>query len=167
MVIAEKSINTLTKRVGVLTAYLALPLVGVVVYEVIMRYIFNAPTRWGFEATTFIYGVHYMLGFAYTHQVDGHVSIDVFEARLPRRPRTILRIIANIVIFIPTVGLLATWSVIYATTSWKMWEKASTSWAPPVYPFKAIMAIGFCLLFLQGISKLIGDFRSLKSTPSD
>lgn len=167
MVIIEKGINSLNERVGVLTAYLALPLIGVVVYEVIMRYLFNAPTSWAFEATTFIYGVHYMLGVAYTHQLDGHVAIDVFEARLPQKPRTILRLIVNLVIFIPTVGLLATWSIIYAATSWKMWEKASTSWAPPVYPFKTLMALGFVLLFLQGIAKLIGDFRSLKNPQTD
>ncbi len=111
--------------------------------------------------TTLIYGMHFMLGFAYTHKHDGHVAIDVFESRLPKRPRTILRIIVNLVVFTPTVGLLAVWSVIYAATSWQNWERASTSWAPPLYPFKTVMAIGFVLLFLQGISKLIHDFRSL------
>jgi TRAP-type mannitol/chloroaromatic compound transport system permease small subunit len=161
MLIIEQSINGLNERVGKLTSFLAIPLILVVVYEVMMRYLFNSPTVWGFEATTFIYGVHFVLGFAYTHKHNGHVAIDVFESRLPFRPRTILRIIVNLALFIPTVGLLSIWSVIYASTSWHNWEKASTSWAPPLYPFKTIMAIGFILLFLQGIAKLIGDFRSL------
>ena len=30
-----------------------------------MRYGFNAPTIWAFEATIFLYGVHFMLSFAY------------------------------------------------------------------------------------------------------
>ena len=162
MVIIEQGINSLNTWVGRMTAFLAIPLILVVAYEVAMRYIFNAPTSWAFEATTFIYGVHFALGFAYTHMHDGHVAIDVFESKLPARPRTIMRIIVNIVLFIPTVGLLATWSVIYASTSWQNWERASTSWAPPVYPFKTIMAIGFVLLFLQGLAKLIQDFRSFR-----
>ncbi|HEX9779554.1 MAG TPA: TRAP transporter small permease subunit [Geopsychrobacteraceae bacterium] len=164
MLIIERSIDALNEKVGVLTAYLALPLIGVVAWEVVMRYVFNAPTIWGFEATTFIYGIHFVLGFAYTHKHDGHVAIDVFEARLPQRPRTILRLATNLVIFIPTTGLIAIWSVIYATSSWKNLERASTSWAPPIYPFKTIMAIGFILLFLQGIAKLIHDFRSLRGS---
>lgn len=164
MLIIEQSINGLNERVGKLTSFLAIPLIIVVVYEVMMRYLFNSPTVWGFEATTFIYGVHFVLGFAYTHKHNGHVAIDVFETRLPFRPRTIMRIIVNLILFIPTVGLLATWAVIYASTSWQNWERASTSWAPPLYPFKTIMAIGFILLFLQGIAKLISDFRSLKTT---
>jgi len=163
MQIVANGIDRLNENVGKFTSYLALPLIVVVVYEVIMRYVFNAPTIWAFEATTLIYGCHFILGFAYTHKHDGHVSIDVFEARLPERGRTILRIIVNLLLFIPTVGLLAFQAVRYAASSWGNWELASTSWAPPLYPFKTIMAIGFLLLFLQGLAKLIGDFRSLKS----
>jgi len=157
-----QGINTLNQMVGRLTAYLALPLIAIVVYEVFMRYLFNAPTQWGFEATTLIYGAHFVLGFGYTLKHNGHVAIDVFESKLPNRKRTILRIIVNLVLFIPTVGLLSMGAIRYAATSWSNLELASTSWAPPIYPFKTIMAIGFTLLFLQGLAKLIEDFRALK-----
>jgi len=163
MLMVEKGINGLNERVGIYTSYLAIPLIVVVAYEVVMRYLFNAPTVWAFEATTFIYGVHYMLGIAYTHKHDGHVAIDVFEARLPKKPRTLMRIIVNLVLFMPTIGLLSAWSVIYAADSWQNWERASTSWAPPLYPFKTVMALGFVLLFLQGVAKLSADIRSLRS----
>ena len=164
MLIIEKGINGLNEKVGFYSSFLTIPLIAVVVYEVIMRYAFNSPTVWAFEATTLIYGVHYMLGLAFTHKHNGHVAIDVFESRLAPRPRTILRVIVSLIFFVPTVGLLATWSVIYAATSWQNWENASTSWAPPLYPFKTIMAIGFILLFLQGIAKLLADFRTLRGS---
>lgn len=157
-----RAIDVLNENVGYYTAFLILPLLGIVAYEVVMRYGFNAPTIWGFEATTFLYGVHFMLGLGFTHKHNGHVAIDVFEAKLPPHPRALLRIVVNLVLFVPTMGLMAIWSVIYAGTSWANWELASTSWAPPIYPFKTIMAIGFVLLFLQGIAKLIEDFHSLK-----
>ncbi|RME39919.1 MAG: TRAP transporter small permease subunit [Deltaproteobacteria bacterium] len=156
-------INRLNDITGRLTGYLALPLIAVVVYEVFMRYVFNAPTSWGFEATTFIYGMHFILGLGYTYKHNGHVAIDIFESRLPTKPRTILRIIVGLVLFLPTIGLFAIYSTIYAIDSWRIWEHASTSWSPPVYPFKTIMAIGFILLFLQGVAKLIEDFKSLGS----
>ena len=163
MVVIERTINTINQKIGLLTSYLALPLIIVVVWEVVMRYVFNAPTSWGFETTTFIYGVHFVLGFSYTHLHDGHVSIDVFEAKLPRKPRLILRLLTNLIIFMPAVGLITVWSVIYAADSWQNWERASTSWAPPLYPFKTLMAVGFILLLLQGVAKMIGDFRALKN----
>ena len=59
--IAKQSIHSTSSRAKV-SSLLVLPLLLVVIYEVIMRYVFNAPTIWGFEATTFLYGIHYMLG---------------------------------------------------------------------------------------------------------
>ncbi|SHI95751.1 TRAP-type mannitol/chloroaromatic compound transport system, small permease component [Malonomonas rubra DSM 5091] len=156
-------INRLNSTTGRFISYLTVPLILVVVYEVFMRYAFNAPTVWAFEATTLMYGCHFVLGFAYTHQHNGHVAIDVFESKLPLKPRTILRIVVNLLFFIPTIGMLSYYAIRYAITSWQVLERASTSWAPPLYPFKSIMAIGFTLLFLQGVAKLIEDFKSLGS----
>jgi TRAP-type mannitol/chloroaromatic compound transport system permease small subunit len=159
----ERALSALNEKIGFIASFLILPLVGVVVFEVMMRYGFNAPTVWAFEMTTFLYGMHYMLTLGYAHKYDGHVAIDVFEAKLPQKPRTLLRIITNLVIFIPTIGLFSIWSVIYASTSWQGWERASSSWAPPIYPYKTIMAIGFILLLVQGIAKLIHDIRALRN----
>jgi TRAP-type mannitol/chloroaromatic compound transport system permease small subunit len=164
MAFLDRAIDALNEKVGVTTAYLVFPLIGVVAYEVVMRYAFNAPTSWGFEMTTFIYGVHFILTLGFAHKHDGHVAIDIFESRLPHKPRTILRIIANLCLFIPTIGLLAIWSVLYAKTSWLDWEHASSSWAPAIYPYKTLMAIGFILFFLQGVARLIQDFRALRNT---
>jgi TRAP-type mannitol/chloroaromatic compound transport system permease small subunit len=163
MVRIDGIIDSLNENVGYYSALLIFLLVGVVSYEVVMRYGLNAPTRWAFEATTLLYGVHFMLALAYAHKHNAHVAIDVFEARLSSKLRTLLRIVTNLFLFLPTVGLLAIWSIIYASASWFNWEQASTSWAPPLYPFKTIMALGFILLWLQGVAKLIQDFRSLHS----
>lgn len=157
------AIDALNEKVGFYSSYLVLPLLAVVAWEVLMRYAFNAPTSWAFELTVFIYGVHYSLALAYAHKHDTHVAIDVFEARLSPRPRAILRIVANLVLFIPTIGLLAWYSCVLAANSWSQWELASSSWAPAIYPYKTLMAIGFVLFFLQGISKLLTDIRSLKN----
>ncbi len=156
-------IDAVIEFVGFYSAYLVLPLIGIVSYEVFMRYALGAPTSWAFELTVFVYGVHYMLALSYAHKHDGHVSIDVFQARLPERARNYVRIIANLVMFLPTIGLLTIWSFIYAATSWGMAERASSSWGPVIYPYKMIMAIGFLLFFLQGVAKLINDFRSLRN----
>ncbi len=155
-------IDTVNEYTGRLTAYLIVPLILVVTYEVFARYLFNAPTIWAFELTTFIYGVHFVLGFGYTLKHGGHVAIDVFEARLPTRRRLKLRLATGLVLFLPTVGLLAAGAVRYAANSWEHWEKASTSWAPPLYPIKSLMAAGFVLLLLQGVAGLIHDWRSLR-----
>ena len=160
----SRAIDALNEKTGLYSSYLILPLIVAVIYEVFMRYVFNAPTSWGFELTTFLYGMHYMLGLGDAHRTDTHVCIDIFEARMLPRNRTILRIITNLVIFIPTMGCMAIWSVKYAITSWGMLERASSSWSPAIYPYKTVMAVGFILFFLAGVSKLLKDFHALRSS---
>ena len=158
----DTAIDTVNEKIGFYSSYLVLPLIAVVVWEVIMRYGINAPTSWAFELTVFLYGLHYSFALAYAHKHNNHVAIDVFEARLSKNNRTILRIFTNIVLFLPTVGLLTFYTCDLAVDSWHQLEHASSSWAPAIYPLKTLMAIGFILFFLQGVAKLIQDIRSLK-----
>jgi len=156
-------IDTINEKIGRMGALLILPMVGVVVYEVIMRYVFSAPTSWGFETTTFIYGIHYILGVSYTQLHDGHVCIDIFESKLPTKKRAVLSIITSLLIFFPTFVCMTIFSWVYALDSWKNWEHQSTSWGPPTYPFKTLMAIGFTLLLLQNFSRLLKDWQTITS----
>lgn len=164
MQLISRFIDALVEFVGQTSSYLILPLIGMIGYEVFARYIFNAPTTWAFELSTFVYGVHFMLGLAYAHKHNSHVSIDVFEAKLPMKPRAVLRIATNLAFFLPIIGILAYGTIVYAATSWGYRELSWSSWSPKIYPYKALMALGFVLFFLQGVAKLIDDIRSLRDT---
>jgi TRAP-type mannitol/chloroaromatic compound transport system permease small subunit len=157
-------IDTFSRKEGEWSALLILPLTFIVIYEVIMRYVFDAPTIWGFEATTFLYGVHFMLGLAYTDVTDGHVKVDIFTARAKPRTQAALVILANLVIFLPVFSCMTIWAWKYAITSTVQQELNSTSWAPPVWPIKLIMAVAFSFLLLQGISTVLKAIHSLRST---
>ncbi len=158
----DSAIDKLNEKIGFYSSYLILPLIAVIGWEVMMRYGFNAPTSWAFELTVFLYGIHYSFALAYAHKHNTHVAIDVFESRLSEKSRTILRIITNTIFFLPSIGMLTFYTCILALNSWQEWEHASSSWAPAIYPFKTLMAIGFILFLLQGIAKLIQDIRLLK-----
>ncbi len=154
-----KAIDTFSKKQGEISSLLALPLLFVVVYEVVMRYAFNAPTVWGFEATTFIYGIHYMLGLAYCDVYGGHVRVDIFTARLRKRTQGLIGILTNLCFFMPVMVLMTVASWRFALSSIVERELNSTSWAPPVYPFKTLMAISFSFLLIQGFANLIHNIR--------
>lgn len=145
-------------------SFLIYPLLFIVAYEVFMRYAFNAPTSWGFEMTTFLYGLHYMFGFAYTDVHDGHVKVDIFTARLSKSKQALIRILTNIVMFMPFMTCLTIWSFKYAYTSTMGLERNATSWAPPIWPIIILMACCFLFLLLQGISNLINDVNTFKQT---
>lgn len=159
----EKSIDALQEKFGFATSMLIFPMVIVVIYEISMRYVFNAPTTWGFEATTFLYGIHYMLGMGYTLKYNGHVKVDVFVSLMSQKKQTYVSLFTHIVFFLPVTILLTYASIKFAWTSILGLERSWTSWAPPIYPFKSLMALGFFLLAVQGISSICKDLQKLKS----
>lgn len=157
----SNGIDTFNIKQGEISSLLVLPLLGVVIYEVIMRYAFNAPTTWGFEMTTFIYGVHYMLGLAYTDVLGGHVRVDIFSSRMPKKAQAYLGLLTNMVFFLPVMVCLAVWSIKFASVSIAGRELNSTSWAPPIYPVKVMMAVSFVFLLVQGVSSFIHNLLAI------
>ena len=151
----SNTIDTINTKQGDLTSLLILPLAIVVFYEVIMRYVFNSPTIWGFEATIFLYGLHFMFGYSYTEVLEGNVKVDIFTSRMPEKTRAILNIITHCVFFLPVFSCLTYYVFQYALTSTMQHEVNSTSWAPPIWPFKLIMAFCFFLLLMQGVSNVL------------
>jgi len=157
----SNTLETITKKEGEWASFLIYPLLFIVIYEVFMRYAFNAPTTWGFEATTFLYGLHYMFGFAYTEVHDGHVKVDIFTALLSSKKQTIIKILTNVVFFMPVMIPMTIWAFTFSYTSMIGLEVNSTSWAPPIWPLKILMAVCFLFLLLQGIANLINDINAL------
>jgi len=156
-------LETLSRKEGEITSFLIYPLLFIVVYEVFMRYVFNAPTTWGFEATTFLYGLHYMFGLTYTDLYDGHVKVDIFTSYMPDKIQSFLKIMTNLIFFIPVMVCMSIWSCLFAYTSTMGQEVNPTSWAPPIWPLKILMACCFLFLLLQGIANLLNDINRLKS----
>lgn len=156
-----KTIETFTTKQGQVTSMLIFPLLLVVIYEVIMRYGFNAPTTWGFEATAFLYGLHYMFGVSFTDVKKGHVQVDIFTSLAPKKVQAALSALTTLVFFLPVMVLMTYSSATFAWTSLQGLEKNPTSWAPPIYPLKIVMAICFFFLLLQGVANLINNLRVL------
>ena len=54
--------------------------------DVFLRYVLNRPSQWGFELSTMMYGVLFMMCGAYTLAQDGHVRGDFLYGSM--KPRT-------------------------------------------------------------------------------
>jgi TRAP-type mannitol/chloroaromatic compound transport system permease small subunit len=159
-----KGIDTLVEKQGQLTSFLIVPLLLIVLYEVLMRYAFNAPTVWGFEATAFAYGMHYMLGLSFMENAQGHVRVDIVISRLPPKVQAVVMIACYLLIFMPVYGLMTWGAAKFAYTSTVTNELNSTSWAPRIWPYKIVMAASFFLLVLQGLSTLLKHLKTLTET---
>ena len=61
-------------------------LMGGTCYEVVMAYVFNAPTLWNFDFSLQMYGAIFMMAGAYTLATESHVRGDVIYRFF--KPRT-------------------------------------------------------------------------------
>ncbi len=156
-----KSIETFITKQGEITSMLIFPLLGVVIYEVIMRYGFNSPTTWAFEATAFLYGMHYMFGISFTDVKNGHVRVDIFSSLAPKKIQAALGALTTLIFLLPVMIFMTYSSFTFAWTSLQGLEKNPTSWAPIIFPFKFVMAFCFLFLLLQGVANLIKDLQVL------
>ena len=73
---------------GHIVAWMVVPMVLSLCYEVVSRYVFNAPTQWAYDMTFMLYGSFFMLGSAYTLQRKGHVRTDSWHANWSPRRKT-------------------------------------------------------------------------------
>lgn len=96
-----KGIDKLVEKVAKFSAWLFIPLVLTLVYEVTARYAFNAPTSWSFEITYFLSSFLLVMGMSYTMQVKQHVTIDVFYNNFSPRTRAIIDIVSTLLLFLP------------------------------------------------------------------
>ena len=157
-------IDRFTDTTGVWIAWLNVPLVLAVAYEVIARYAFNAPTIWSFDVTYMLYGTIFMLGAAYALHKGAHIRTDFFYETWSDRTRGMVDSISYIVFFFPSILMLfaASWS-----EAWYAFGIGETSeqtpWRPILWPFKAVVPLTCVLLLVQGVSELIKSFYAART----
>jgi len=156
-------IDWLNTKVGAFSKWLIVILTLILVYDVILRYAFNAPTIWAFDFGYMLGGSFFTLGMGYTLLKNAHVRIDIVSSRLPKKVQAVIDLAISLILFFPSFGLLLYHLVPYVYDSWATGEKSLESfWRPPIYPFKTVLLISVIFLLLQGIAVFIRNLRILR-----
>ncbi|MCD6043380.1 MAG: hypothetical protein K0R40_2983 [Burkholderiales bacterium] len=153
---AVRVIDRFTDTTGTWVAWLNIPLVLAVAYEVFARYIFNAPTIWSFDITYMLYGTIFMLGAAYALHKGAHIRTDFFFEKWSIRTKGVIDSTAYLVFFFPAIFtfLIVSWDEgWYAYTINELSEQ--TPWRPILWPYKMVVPLACLLLLIQGVSETI------------
>ena len=139
-------------------------LTAAVMYEVIMRYFFNAPTLWAFDFTIQMYGAVFMMGGASAMSTKTHVKADMYYNRLSEKGQGILDLVLFIFFYAPGVFALTYAGYFYAKKAWIVHE---TSWNSPaqiqIYFSKSLIPIAGLLLVIIGISEIFRCIICIKT----
>ena len=149
-------VDRINEWVAKLVSWAVILIIGSTAYEVMMRYVFAAPTEWSFEFNYLLHGSYFMLVGAFTFAVRGHVNVDIFYSRFSPRGRAIADLFTAPVFFF-FIAIMLIFGGEFAVQSIAFREKLSSAWAPPIYPVKLVIPVAAGLLILQGAAKFIRD----------
>ena len=157
-------VDALNYRVGRVAMYLFFVMGAILLYSTASRVLFGVPINWVLEMSQFLLSAYYLLGGAYTMQLDQHVRMDLFYGTLsPRRKAVTDAITILFVIFYLAVllggGISSTnYAIVYGQVNY-------SAWSPPLWPIKSIMTIGIFLMLLQCISTFLKDIAAARGKP--
>jgi TRAP-type C4-dicarboxylate transport system permease small subunit len=156
-------IDRLNRLLGERLCYLYLAAVAITSYEVVMRYVFNAPTSWAFELTILLCAICYLLSGGFVTAQRKHIAITSLYDLMPARVRWWLDVLAMLT-GILAMGLLV-WSAWRpAVQAVRVVERTGSAWnSPSPAIIKPLIAVGALLIVLQLLVQL---YRHLTGRPS-
>lgn len=153
-----KQTATAIRRLNVFTgkasSILILVLIAVVLYEVLSRYLFDAPTKWSNEISEYLLAGVVMLAGGYCLVNDEHVRVDIFHRYLSPRGLAVVEIITFVVVA-SFVSAMVWKGGLMTIEAWQQDKRSMTILEMPLFPSMAMVPIGASLLGLQSLARFL------------
>jgi len=149
-------IDSISEWSGKIFSFLILAMTFVLMYDVVMRYVFNAPVKWPFDVSLILFAIYVVMGGAYALLVRAHVSMDLLYQRFSPRRRAIIDLATSVLFFL-YLGVLVWKGTLFGLHSLELREETATIFRGPIYLAKMSLGVAAALLLLQGIAKWSRD----------
>ena len=153
------AIDRMAMFIGRVTMLLIAIVVCVMMYEVILRYVFERPTLWANEMSLWLAGFVFILAGFYAMQQRSHIRIYLLYDMFPRAVQRICDAVSTVLI----VGFA--FFLVYggygeAKAKMLRWETFGTAFDPPIpATLKPLVLIVVTLVAIQSVLNLIADWN--------
>ena len=157
------NIDKCSKWIGNVVCWITVPLMFAMVYEVLARKLFLAPTMWAYDMSRFFYGALFMLGAGYALSKGVHIRADFLYRNFKVKTQGLIDFWLYLLFYFP--GLIAFFYMtsIFVIESIQRGEKGmDTAWMPYMWPIKSCLWFGILFLLIQGISELFKSYYAAK-----
>ena len=138
-------------------------LMFVVVADVALRYLFNAPLQWSYEViSSYLMPGLFFFAASHTLKAHAHVSVDIVHNYVARRTRTLLEALTSTL----AAPVFALCTVVSAQRTLEDFQTAAASTSGltlPTWTISLMLPIGFGLLTVRLALNAIGYIASLVS----
>ena len=128
--------------------------------DVLGRYLMNSPIRGTMEISEILMGGIVLLSWAYTQRNKGHVTVDLFISRYPRRMRPVvdlLTLFLSLVLFVA----ITRQSTVIAIRCWQE-QRVIPTLEIPTAPFHFLVPVGAALLCIEFIIQMLHLIQEIR-----
>ncbi|MGR3915130.1 MAG: TRAP transporter small permease subunit [Gammaproteobacteria bacterium] len=157
-------IDAMSLWVGRIVCWMLLPLCLSMVYEVVARKFFLAPTMWAYDISRMFYGAMFMLGAGYALSRGVHIRADFLYRNWRPRAQGIVDAALYLGFYFPGLAIFMWTSIDYAWLAIARGERGmDTAWMPYMAPVKSVLPIGAALLLIQGVSETLKSIHAART----
>lgn len=156
----DRTLGGLTKFASYIAGLCILFTAFIIVYEIVMRGVFHAPTEWVLEVSVYLILIAGFLGLAITYAESAHVRVDLLLSKYSPRVQRIAGIFTTAIgclFFIVFVGE----SMDMVATSYEFDRTSPSILRVPLFIPQLSLVIGGSLLVMQMIKSIAMDVRAL------
>jgi TRAP-type mannitol/chloroaromatic compound transport system permease small subunit len=147
--------DAVVDRMGRLAAWAMVALVLLVSTNVLVRYFLHEGSVWGQELEWHLLMPIALFGIPYSLANDEHVRVDILYERFSDKGRDMIDLFAAVV-GVGVALLLIKFSIPYVEQSWRNGEGSPDPGGLPArYALKALLPLGFLILFIQQFASAV------------
>ena len=163
MALTITKIDLGNKWIGNVVCWITIPLMIAMVYEVLARKLFLAPTMWAYDMSRFLYGALFMLGAGYALSRGVHIRADFLYRNFKVRTQGLIDFWLYLLFYFPGLLFFFYMTTGFVLESIKRGERGmDTAWMPYMWPIKACLWFGILFLLIQGISEVLKSYYAAK-----
>lgn len=133
----------------------------------VVRKVFSNSSNAWLELQWYLFGAAFMLAAAYTLKQNEHIRVDIFYASRSRRTQHWIDLFGHVVFLMPFVILMVWMLVPYALRAFQNGEVSTNAGGLIIWPARMLLAAGFVLLALQGVSEIIKKIAVMRGVIPD
>jgi TRAP-type mannitol/chloroaromatic compound transport system permease small subunit len=151
----SRTIDAADRWLGKRLAWLILAAVLVSAANATVRKIFDTSSNSWLELQWVLFSVVFLLCSPWTLLDNEHIRIDIVNGMLPRWLRSTIDLIGHTFFLLPLTIIMVWTGLPFFYESFSINEQSGNAGGLPQWPSKALVALGFAVLFVQGISELV------------
>ena len=131
------------------------------------RYLFNIASNAMLELQWYLFAAVFTMAAGYVLKVNEHVRIDVMSQRMSARTRNWIDFFGLLIFVLPVTLYITLQSIPNLLETYANQEVSANAGGLIRWPVRAMIPIGFGLLFLQAMSEVIKRWAFLKGLKDD